>query len=94
MMAGEAKRRKCDKCKELQADHYCFEAIAVECLGAYGPSTKKFVSELGKRLVIKTGEPKSASFFKQSLSMIVQRGNANCMINALPQEATLRFYNY
>ena len=52
-----------------------FEPIAIETMGVYGPSTKIIITELGRRIREKTGEPRETIWLKQRLSIIIQRGN-------------------
>jgi len=75
--AAEEKKRK--KYSSL-SDTFIFTPIAVETLGPSGPGAIRFVGELGRRLPMITGDPRSGAFLKQKISMAVQRGNASCKI--------------
>ena len=61
-----------------------FTPVAVEMLGPWGPDASAFVSELGKRLSEVTGDPRSAAFLRQKISLAVQWGNAVCIKQSLP----------
>ena len=50
--------------------------VAIETLGAWGPSAWEFVCSLGRRLVAATGDSRAGAFLRQRLSIAVQRGNA------------------
>ena len=81
-----AEEKKKKKYADL-SNNYLFTPIAAETLGPWGPEAFKFVSELGRRLSVVTGDPRSKAFLKQKLSMAVQRGNALCISGSLPQVA-------
>ena len=57
-------------------DRYIFEPVAVETSGVVGPSTVKFLSGLGKRLSVLTGNKKESTWLFQRISMAVVRGNS------------------
>ena len=58
------------------SENYRFEPVAIETSGAIGPSTSRFLSELGKKIVSKTGERRASQWMYQRLSVAVMRGNA------------------
>ena len=58
------------------------EPIAIETSGAFGPSTKIIVNEIGKRISEKTGEKRECIWLKQRLSIVIQRGNALSIISS------------
>ena len=47
----------------------------VETMGAMGPRSLELVREVGRRIALETGEPRSTDFLLQRLSVAVQRGN-------------------
>ena len=65
------------------AHDYDVTPICVEILGPCGPSGLSFVLEIGRRMMLQTGEPRSASFLMQSISMAVQRGNASSVMGTV-----------
>ena len=73
--AAAAEESKREKYLAL-TDRYLFEPVAVETSGVIGPSTMKFVSGLGKRLSIQTGNKQETAWLFQRISMAVVRGNS------------------
>ena len=65
-------------------ERFIFFPVAIETLGVFGEDARKFVMELGTRLQIKTGDPRSLSFLKQRISIAIQRGNAAAVFGTLP----------
>ena len=72
--AAVAERNKVTKYTPL-ALQYEVIPVAVETLGAYGPSAWAFIGTLGARLVRATGDLRAAAHLRQRLSVAVQRGN-------------------
>ena len=54
-----------------------------------GPSSLKFVKELGGRIALSNGEPRSTNYLLQSLGMAIQRGNAMSIVGTLPSQRKL-----
>ena len=77
-----------EKAKNLKYDHldsvYQFQPIAVETCGTVGPDSHIFLKELGRRLRMATGEPKSYAFLLQRLSVAIQTGNAASVMGSIP----------
>ena len=77
--AGAATRRaaklKNDKYAELERSH-TFCAIALETLGPINGEGERFLTKLGHRLTVSTGDQRETAFLFQRLSVIIQRGNA------------------
>ena len=86
--AEESEKRKLAKYDYLTRD-YLFLPIASETLGSWGPIALKFIKELGGRIADRTGESRSTSFLFQTLSVVIQRGNAASVIGSLPQNKKL-----
>ena len=63
---------------------YKFTPVAIETLGPWGPTADSFIRELGKRLSLVTGDPRSADFLRQRISLALQWGNAVCIKQSLP----------
>ena len=61
---------------------YLFEPIAVETTGVYGGTTSSLVRELGRRIVVATGDPRESAWFRQRLDIAIQRGNAFSILSA------------
>jgi hypothetical protein len=81
-VAEIAEKRKYDAYKGIE-ENYVFQPIAFESLGEFGPSTKKFMSVVGKALIRKTGDIRAAAFFRQRFSVELQKPNSWCMREAL-----------
>ena len=81
VVAEEKKKRKYSSL----SGSYLFTPIAVETLGPWGPEAIGFVTELGRRLITVTGDPRSGAFLKQKISIAVQRGNASCILGSFPR---------
>ena len=81
-MAALAERSKQEKYAALN-QHYNFTPVAIETGGPFGPETFVFLRELGCRLKQVTGEAKSFSYLRQSLSVAVQRGNAAAVMGTM-----------
>ena len=74
-VAESAEDRKAEKYRGLPASH-SFTAVAIETLGAIGPRSMLFLRDLGCRIALESGEPRSTDYLLQRLSVAVQRGNA------------------
>jgi hypothetical protein len=81
-VAEVAEKRKFEAYKGIE-ENYVFHPIAFESLGEFGPSTKEFMSVVGKALIRKTGDIRAAAFFRQRISVELQRLNSWCMREAL-----------
>jgi len=49
----------------------CFVPLSVEILGALGEEAATFFRDIGRRIAVATGEPRSTQFLFQRLSMTV-----------------------
>ena len=58
-----------------------FEPIAIETSGAFGPSTKIIVNEIGKCITEKTGD-KRETFWLKCLNIAILKGNALSIISS------------
>ena len=76
IMAGAAaERAKEEKYQDITRTHD-FVAIALETLGPICEGGSAFLDELGRLLVLKTGDPREKAFLYQRLSIAIQRCNA------------------
>ena len=66
---------------------YNFQPIAFETCGSMGPSSEAFLRDLGRRLRMATGEPKSYTHLLQRLSVAIQVGNAASVMGTLPSDS-------
>ena len=73
--ATKAEIRKRNKYQEM-GRRYKFEPIAIETTGVYGSTTRTIIKEIGKRISDKTGDIRESLWFRQRLSIAIQRGNA------------------
>merc|ERR1712074_535325 len=74
--AEKQEQLKRQKYTELSV-RFRFEPLAVETIiGVLGPSSLKFVSELGNRIRQYTGERRETQWLFQRISLAVARGNA------------------
>ena len=81
-VAAKAEAGKCQIYSHLDPNHL-FEPVAIETSGAFGPSTRVFLEELGGRLKRVMGEAKGRSYLYQRLPMAVQRGNAASIMGTI-----------
>lgn len=52
------------------------------------------IQNIGEKLYITTGDPKSKCYLIQRISMVVQRGNAVSILSSLPAEEGLEAVFY
>ena len=69
--------------------NFIVQPVAAETLGAWAPSSLKFIEEVGSRIATATGEKRSTSYLFQALSMAIQRGNITSIRGSLPKSSTL-----
>ena len=55
---------------------YRFEPIAVENLGVFSSTSLNFISELGRRICVHTGDVRETSYLFQRISIMLQRFNS------------------
>jgi len=70
-----AAANKCSKYAGLSTE-FSFQPVALESLGPASTSTAAFISDLGRRISVVTGEPKEEQFLWQRISICLQRFNA------------------
>ena len=54
-------------------------------MGTFGADAKDLIRDLGSRLRAVTGEPRSATFLTQRISIAIQRGNAASVLATIPK---------
>ena len=86
--AEVAEQRKFDHYSDLQTN-FIFAPISMETLGSIGSQSKHFLKDLCGRLVLATGNKQAGAFFKQRLSMAVQRGNVVSITGTIPESEQL-----
>jgi len=84
IVAKKAAQRKISKYKEIVDNpNYLFVPLAFETLGPWCEEAIDFVNTVGRMIQAKTGEPRSTSYFKQRISIAIQRGNAISVMGTL-----------
>jgi hypothetical protein len=74
-VAEMAASRKSEKYSDLSSN-YIFQPIAVENLGPLNSSALEFISELGRKLSIHSGDEREFLFLMQRISVTIQRFNS------------------
>ena len=85
-------RGAADKCidyKNIIDDNYIFLPFACETLGPWCAEALQFTKQLGKIVKMTTGEPKSELYFKQRMSVELQRTNAASVMGTFETSAKL-----
>jgi len=82
-VADMAATRKTEKYLTLSSA-YRFEPTAVENLGVFSSTTLKFISELGHRIFVHTGDARETSYLFQRISIMLQRFNSMLLHDTLP----------
>ena len=82
---------KIAKYRELEAD-YIVQPVAMETLGPWGESSRKFIEELGARITLVSGDKKETSQLFQKISMAVQKGNVISIRGSLPNPRSFNDY--
>ena len=70
---------------------YILEPLAVETLGGIGDSSCAFPRTHGQRIQEQTGEKLSSAWLRQRLSIAVQRGNAACILESVPDSSNCSY---
>src|SRR5206468_299886 len=84
--AEAAEARKQTKYSDLVVSgDFTFAPIAVETLGAWGPSALSICAEIGGRTAALTGDARSFAFLRQRLGIAVQKDNAAAVVGTVPQ---------
>ena len=89
-VAALAEDKKLSKYSDL-AREYIVQPVAVETLGGLGPSTLSFLSDLGRRISIVSGNKRAAEFLRQRIGIAVQAGNAACVKESFASPAPVPF---
>ena len=83
--AERAEEQKRAKYSELTGSgNYMFFPVAVETLGAWGPSALALCCDICGRLASGSGDARLHTFLQQRLSLAVQKGNAAAVVGTLP----------
>ncbi len=86
LVAARAEQGKAAKYASLiSSNSLAFAPVAIETLGAWGPSATELCRKLGARLANVSQDPRAHFFLVQRLGLAVQRGNAASVAGTLPQ---------
>src|SRR6266536_1633438 len=83
--ADKAETLKTEKYSELALRHH-FVPFAIETSGSWGSSAQEWTKEIGKRLLQTTGDIRAPAFFRQRISVAVQKGNAVSVLGTFDEE--------
>ena len=92
--ATEAEARKIEKYRELIDNGYIFQPVALEVQGSLGDSSEIFITRLCKMLCCSHGDQQVGSFLKQRFSMVLQIGNAACVLGTVSDRDAFEFITY
>jgi len=81
--AERAAQLKITKYDEIARNHI-FVPLACEVTGVWCSEAIDFIYELGNRISAATSDKREPSFLFQRLSIALQKGNAACVVGALP----------
>ena len=73
----------------LLCDRYVFMPLGFETIGAWGSHAVKFIHDLGRKIKIRTLEPRSTSYLFQRISIAIQRGNTASIMGVVPATKSL-----
>ena len=65
-----------EKYSTLSSASYRFEPIAVENLGVFSSTSLNFISKLGRRICVHTGDVRETSYLFQRIAIMLQRFNS------------------
>jgi len=86
--ATGAELKKLKKYQDISAG-VDFIPVAIDSSGVWGQHAMKLISKIGRRLSEVSHEQRSTSFLRQRLSVVVQRGNASCIIGTLQVNSSI-----
>uniref|UniRef100_A0A8D8ZUA8 Uncharacterized protein n=2 Tax=Cacopsylla melanoneura TaxID=428564 RepID=A0A8D8ZUA8_9HEMI len=81
-----AVQKKHTKYSAIKSRGIGFVVMAVETMGVWCKEGKDWIREIGKRLIEKTGDPRSMNHLREKISLTIQRGNAASVLAVLPSE--------
>ena len=86
--ANAAEERKLSHYSDLSSSYF-IAPVAVETYGSLGTVSSSFIKDLSKRIVVASGDNKSGSYFRQRLSIVIQRGNALAVMGTMERGESL-----
>lgn len=70
----------------VSSNAHAFAPVAIETLGAWGPSATQLCRDLGARMAAISGDRRAHFFLVQRLGLAVQRGNAASVAGTFPRQ--------
>jgi predicted ATPase len=64
--------------------------LAFETTGKFGEDALALTKRIGRQIAIRTGEDRATSFIRQRISIEIQRGNAQSILETSPAYGDLR----
>lgn len=86
--AKSAESKKISKYYLLQ-QQFIFMPVCIETSGVWGQNAISFIKNIGHKISIITGEPKSTFYLIQRISLAVQRGNVASVMGSIPSSKRL-----
>ena len=83
---GQVTAREVDRARKYRdlALSYAFAPVAVETMGVWGPAAVDLIRELGRRIGVVSGDPRSTFYLRQRIEVAVLRGNAISVLGTFP----------
>ena len=86
--AENAEKKKTEKYSDL-GSQYLFYPVGLETFGTWGPSATDLLEAVGRKMAEQSGESRSVQFFKQRISIDIQRGNCYCVLGTVKESRGL-----
>jgi hypothetical protein len=90
--AEMACKRKHSKYSSIISSSYVFKGLAFETLGPWCKEAIDFINVIGNRLIAESGDSKSKKSIFESISLVIQRGNAVSIPCTFPDSALLEIF--
>jgi hypothetical protein len=87
--AEMACKRKHSKYSSIISSNYVFKGLAFETLGPWCKEAIDFTNVIGNRLIAESGDSRSKKFLFETISLVIQRGNAASIRSTFPDSALL-----
>jgi hypothetical protein len=71
-------------------DEYVFVPLAFETTGKFGPDALALTKRIGRAIAARTGDDRATSFIRQRISVEIQRGNAQALMETFPDSGTVQ----
>ena len=80
--ADAAEARKQRKYEALD-NRFIVQPVGFETMGSWGAGAKSFLTDVGNRVKLATGNPRAMEYLRQRVSIEIQRGNAAAVIGTV-----------